>query len=177
VSDTDAPAPGTYRAQRSSAAAALLGNSAFSDSWKVIDSSGATVLDFEFHPHLTSQEWRIKDASGSELGAMTRGAGHIHWTYEIQPAHGGAVTFSKQSFAFAHETWRLQGTAQGDVDLEGDLTNHNFTFVDASRTVLATVNRPWVSVKDTIDVQISGLDPLVALSAVIALDSMEHTSR
>ncbi len=177
MSDAQLPPPGTYRAQRSSVGAAMLGATAFSDSWKVVDSAGETCLSFQYHMHLTSQEWAVTDAHGNAVAKMTRPAGHIHWTYEIDLSAGGHVTFSKQSFAFTHETWRLQGTSSGDVDLNGDTTDHNFQFVDSSHNVLATVSRPWVSVSEAIDVEVSGLDPVIALCAVVALDATEHTKK
>jgi len=170
------PSPGTLRAQRTSAGARFL-PAAFSDSWVVIDSTGATVLSFNYHVHVGSQEWQITDGQGSPVGIMTRSGAHLHWTYDISLNNGVRVSFSKTSFALAHEVWRLAGASSGDIELRGSLGDHSFEFLDLSGNVVAKSSRPWASLKEAIDVEIMGADATLALCAAIALDSTEHESK
>jgi hypothetical protein len=84
-----------------------------------------------------SQEWQIADGQGSQVGTMTRSGPHLHWTYTIELTRGVHVTFSKTSFALAHEVWQLAGVPSGDIELRGSLGDHSFDFVSASGDVVA----------------------------------------
>lgn len=119
----------------------------------------------------------MRDASGQALATMTRPEAHMHATFDIRLESGSQMTMRKASFAFAHETWRLEGTAAGDIDLIGDIASHNFDFADSHGTVVARASRPWVSVHDAYDVEVMALDPITALCAVVALDAVEHDGR
>lgn len=175
--ESQLPPTGTFRATRAHLGKAMVVGSTFSSNWNVVDSAGNTALAFEYHMHLTSQEWRVTDGAGREIATMTRPAGHIHWTYEIRLASGAQMTFRKGSFAVVHESWRLEGTPQGDIDLEGDLTSHHFDYVDGQKNVVARASRPYVTVHDVFDIEVMGLDPVAAVCAAVALDAMEHTAR
>jgi uncharacterized protein YxjI len=176
-SESNLPPANVLRARRAQLGAALALGSEFSNSWTVVNSAGATVFEFEYHAHLTSQEWKVKAGSGDQMATMVREEAHMHSTFQIDLASGEHLTLRKASFALVHESWRLEGTAQGDLDLTGDLSSHNFEFTDAQGTAVARASRPWVTMHDVYDIEVKTLDPVVAVCTVVALDCVEHEGR
>jgi uncharacterized protein YxjI len=113
------------------------------------------------------------DASGSEAAGLVRPAMHIHPTFTVTRPGRTDVTVRKTNFAPIMETWRIEGAEGGDIDLRGDLLNHEFTFERDGRAV-GTTTRRWVSLTDAYAVQADGMDPVLAIAAAVGIDSVEN---
>src|SRR5690242_18795076 len=75
------------------------------------------------------------DAGGSEVAVLVRPAMHIHPTFTVSRPGRSEVTIRKANFAPVMETWRIEGAEEGDIDLHGDVLNHEFTFEHAGQVV------------------------------------------
>jgi uncharacterized protein YxjI len=71
------------------------------------------------------------------------------------------------------ETWRIEGAEEGDIDLHGDVLNHEFTFEHAGQ-VVGTTTRRWISLTDAYAVQANGMDPVLAIATAVGIDSVEN---
>jgi uncharacterized protein YxjI len=71
------------------------------------------------------------------------------------------------------ESWRVEGAEDGDIDLQGDVLNHEFTFEKDGQAV-GTTTRRWISVTDAFAVQVVGMDPVLAVAASVGIDFIEQ---
>jgi len=71
------------------------------------------------------------------------------------------------------ESWRIEVAEDGDIDLRGDVLNHEFTF-ERDGQAIGTTTRRWISMIDAFAVQASGIDPVLAIAAAVGIDSVEQ---
>ena len=135
---------------------------------------GGAAFDVKFHLGLGKESWTFTDSSGAEVGSLVRPPMHVHPTFELDRPGEPHVTISKANFMPVHETWRIAGTEHGDLDVNGDVADHEFTVTDASGAAVAQASRAWVTVHQTYAVRCNGLDPVVAAATAIAIDVTEH---
>lgn len=141
----------------------------------VYDASDTMVYHFKGHLAFPGARWSMLDAAGAEVATLARPAMHVHPTFTVDRPGRTEVTIRKASFAPFAQTWRIEGAEEGDIDLHGDVLNHEFTFEQDGRTV-GTTTRRWISVTDAYAVQASGMDPVLAIAAAVGVDGVmtEH---
>lgn len=145
-------------------------------SYAVQDASGTVVFAAANHPQLTEDDWVITDARGVEVAQLRRGAMHVHPTFDLTSTDGLTVRISKANFMPLHETWRIEGLAQGTVDIKGSTSDHEFTFVDAAGATLVQASRRWASVREAYGLRVDpAFDMRVVVAAAVALDMTEST--
>jgi uncharacterized protein YxjI len=142
------------------------------EGYLVYDATDAQVYHFKGHLAFPGARWSMLDASGSEVAALARPAMHLHPTFTVTRPGRSEVTIRKASFAPIMETWRLEGSEDGDIDMHGDVLNHEFTFERDGRAV-GTTTRRWISLTDAYAVQANGMDPVLAIAAAVGVDSVE----
>ena len=96
------------------------------------DSTGARIYHFKGHLAFPGQRWSMLDATGAEVATLVRPPLHIHPTFTVSRAGRCDVVIRKSVFAPMMESWRIEGAEDGDVDLRGDMLNHEFTFARRS---------------------------------------------
>lgn len=148
-------------------------NLASLDGYLVFDNTGTQVYRFKNHLSFPAQRWTMVDAAGQDVATLVRPPMHIHPTFTVSRAGHPDVVIRKAGFAPVHESWRIEGDQGGDIDIAGDLLDHEFTFEKNGQTV-GTVTRRWVSIADSYALQAMGIDPVLAVSAAVGIDSVEH---
>ena len=143
------------------------------EGYLVDNSTGARVYHFKGHLTFPGQRWSMLDATGAELAALVRPPLHIHPTFTVSRPGRRDVVIRKAGFAPVLESWRIEGAEDGDIDLRGDMLNHEFTF-ERDGQVIGTTTRRWISVTDAYAVQASGIDPVLAIAASVGIDSVEQ---
>lgn len=143
------------------------------EGYLVYDGTDTQVYHFKGHLAFPGARWGMLDASGSEVASLVRPAMHIHPTFTVSRPGRADVTIRKANFAPIHETWRIEGAEDGDIDLHGDILNHEFTFEQDGRPV-GTTTRRWVSLTDAYAVQANGMDPVLAIAAAVGIDSVDN---
>lgn len=144
------------------------------DGYAVQTPDGATAWTLKFHVGLGKVTWTFVDASGATAATLVRPPMHVHPTFELDRPGKRAVTIRKANFMPVKETWRIEGDADGDLDVTGDVVDHEFTITDASGTAVAQASRSWVTVRETYGVRCSGIDPVLVAATAIAIDVAEH---
>jgi uncharacterized protein YxjI len=98
-------------------------------------------------------------------------------TYQIALAGRDGAEVRKHLFTPFGDRFTIDVPGPDDLEMEGDLLDHEFTIWRGDQTV-ATVSRRWFSMRDTYAVDIAaGQDDLLILASVLALDLAEDQER
>jgi uncharacterized protein YxjI len=143
------------------------------EGYLVYDATDTQLYHFKGHLAFPGARWSMLDAGGSEVAVLVRPAMHIHPTFTVSRPGRSEVTIRKANFAPVMETWRIEGAEEGDIDLHGDVLNHEFTFEHAGQ-VVGTTTRRWISLTDAYSVQANGMDPVLAIATAVGIDSVEN---
>ncbi len=145
------------------------------DSFDVTDAAGDHAFGVKYHiDGLTKASWTLTGASGAQVGRLIRAGVHMHPTFSLERPGHGDVTVSKSNFMPVQETWRAAGTELGDLDVSGNLVDHEYSITAPDGTAVGQASRSWVTVRETYGVRVDGIDPVVVLATAIAIDVIEH---
>ncbi|MFM7509705.1 MAG: LURP-one-related/scramblase family protein [Actinomycetota bacterium] len=145
-------------------------------SFDVTDAGGAHAYGVKFHVEgLTKESWTFTDAGGQQVGKLTRAGVHVHPTFALDRPGQGEVTISKANFMPVQETWRVQGTELGDLDVNGNLADHEYAVTSPDSVAVGHASRSWVTIRDTYGITVDGVDPVVVLATALAIDVIEHS--
>ena len=112
----------------------------------------------------------IEDPSGAEVAAVHRHLVALRPTYEVTIGAEKAAEVRRHFFTPLREKFTIDIPGPHDLQISGDLLNHEFTVERDGREV-ADVSKRWLSIRDTYGVQIAdGEDHLLILASVLALD-------
>ena len=144
------------------------------NSFTVDAPDGTNRFSVKLHLGLGKEPWTFSAPDGTEAAVMVRPPMHAHPTFTLDRPGRATVTIRKANFAPMRESWRIEGTEIGDLDVSGDLADHEFAIADATGTVVGRASRAWASIRETYVVRCSGIDPVTAAAAAIAFDVIEH---
>jgi uncharacterized protein YxjI len=98
-------------------------------------------------------------------------------TYQISIAGRQAAEVRKRLFTPFGDRFTIDVPGPDDLELTGDLLDHEFTIRRGDRAV-ATVSKRWFSMRDTYAVDVAAdQDDLLILASVLALDLAEDQER
>ncbi len=143
------------------------------EGYLVYDDTDGQIYHFEGHLSFPAQRWSMLDVAGTEVATLQRPPLHVHPQFTLSRPDLADVVIRKANFAPVHESWRIEGAEDGDIDLRGDIFNHEFTFEKGGRDV-GTTTRRWVSVTDAFALQVSEMDPVLAIATSVGIDSIEQ---
>ena len=120
----------------------------------------------------------LEDADGHKLAKIQEKMLRIKDAMEIEDADGNRVAMVKKALISPlRERWKVDIENGPDLDIQGNLVDHEYTFRDGHDAV-ATVSKKWFRVADTYGVEIEpDQDPVVILAATVALDAMAHEDK
>jgi uncharacterized protein YxjI len=119
----------------------------------------------------------LRDPSGSEVGEVRRKLAALRPTYQILIDGEKAAEVRKHLLTPFADRFTIDIPGPDDMDMAGDLLDHEFTIHRENQTV-ATVSKRWLSMRDTYAVEIaSGENDLLILASVLALDLAEDEER
>lgn len=119
----------------------------------------------------------MHDASEAQVAELVRPAMHVHPTFLLSRPARTDITIRKANFLPLKETWRIEGSEDGDLDVSGDIADHEFTLVDASGQVVATATQNWITFTDSFGIQVDGVDPVLVIAAAVGIDVIDHEQR
>jgi uncharacterized protein YxjI len=94
-------------------------------------------------------------------------------TYQISVAGQDAAEVRKHFFTPFGDRFTIDVPGPDDLEMAGDLVDHEFTIRRGDRTV-ATISKRWFSMRDTYAVDVAeGENDLLILASVLALDLAE----
>ena len=128
----------------------------------ITDEHGRPVLQVDGKVLSLRNRLVVRDPEGREVAQVQRKLIAMRPTYEI---------------SIAGDRFTIDVPGPDDLEVTGDLLDHEFTIRRGDRTV-ATVSKRWFSMRDTYAVDIAaGQDDLLLLASVLALDLAEDQER
>src|SRR4029450_7104659 len=143
----------------------------------ITDEHGRPVLQVDGKVLSLRNRLVVRDPEGREVAQVQRKLIAMRPTYEISIAGHHAAEVRKRLFTPFGARFTLDVPGPDDLEVTGDLLDHEFTIRRGDRTV-ATVSKRWFSMRDTYAVDIAaGQDDLLLLASVLALDLAEDQER
>jgi|GEM_PF-1157477 len=146
------------------------------ESYRVFDASGNQLYHFKGELAIAEQKWAMLDASGNKVAELVHPKLHVHPTFSLDLPGQPEITIRKANFNQVNENWRIEGSKYGDLDITGNISDHEYTLVNSAGTTVATASRKWVTMTDEYGVEVNGIDPVLALAAVVGIDATEHSN-
>jgi uncharacterized protein YxjI len=143
----------------------------------ITDEHGRPVLQVDGKVLSLRNRLVVRDPEGREVAQVQRKLIAMRPTYEISIAGHHAAEVRKRLFTPFGDRFTTAVPGPDDLEVTGDLLDHEFTIRRGDRTV-ATVSKRWFSMRDTYAVDIAaGQDDLLLLAGVLALDLAEDQER
>jgi len=143
----------------------------------ITDDRGRPVLHVDGKVLTLHDRLVLRDPEGREVAQVRRKLVAMRPTYQISVAGEQAAEVRKHLFTPFHDRFTIDVPGPDDLEMEGDLLDHEFTIRRGGETV-ATVSKRWFSMRDTYAVDVApGQDDLLILASVLALDLAEDRER
>jgi uncharacterized protein YxjI len=143
----------------------------------ITDDQGRPVLHVDGKVLSLHDRLVLRDPEGREVAQVRRKLIAMRPTYQISVAGGDAAEVRKHLFTPFHDRYTIDVPGPDDLEMEGDLLDHEFTIRRGGQTV-ATVSKRWFTMRDTYAVDVApGQDDLLILASVLALDLAEDRER
>jgi len=114
----------------------------------------------------------IKDADGTVVATMQERVARVRDTMKVDRPGAPSATIQKAMIAPLRERWTIKADDIGEITVQGNIVDHEYTFEQDGRKV-AEVSKRWVRVRDTYGVEIEpGTSVPLVLAAVAAIDDM-----
>ncbi|MEU8817179.1 LURP-one-related family protein [Actinoplanes sp. NPDC048796] len=140
------------------------------DDFDVEDENGNRVYHVDGKVFSVRNRVVIEDANGDEVASVHRHLVALRPTYEIRIGGEKAAEVRKKLFTPFREKFTIDVPGPDDLEMKGDLLDHEYVIEQDGREV-AAVSKRWLTIRDTYAVQVSdGVDPLLIIGSVLALD-------
>jgi uncharacterized protein YxjI len=143
------------------------------DDSEVTDDQGRPVLQVDGKVFSLRNRLVLRDPEGREVAQVHRKLAALRPTYEVSVGGREAARIRKHLFTPFGDRFTIDVPGPDDLEMAGDLFDHEFTIKRGGQTV-ATVSKRWLSMRDTYAVDVApGEDDLLILASVLALDLAE----
>ncbi|SHN46477.1 LURP-one-related/scramblase family protein [Cryptosporangium aurantiacum] len=140
------------------------------DDYDITDEAGRKVLHVDGKVLSLRNRLVIEDPSGREVASVHRHLVSIRPTYEVRIGGEKAAEVRKKLFTPFRERFTIDVPGPDDLEMTGNLFDHEFVIERGGREV-AAVSKRWVSIRDTYAVNIApGENDLLILAGVLALE-------
>jgi uncharacterized protein YxjI len=137
---------------------------------EITDESGRPVLHVDGKVLSLRNRLVIRDPAGREVAEVHRHLVALRPTYEVTIGGEKAAEVRSRFFTPFREKFTIDVPGPDDLELKGNLFDHEFTVRRGGDTV-ATVSKRWFTIRDTYAVDIAeGENHLLILASVLALD-------
>jgi uncharacterized protein YxjI len=116
----------------------------------------------------------FEDPSGKELLFISQKL--LSWgpTYELYRVEKHVATIKKEMFTLFQCTFDIHVEDQGDLEAQGDLSDHEYT-VTRDGAPVAQISKQWFSWLDTYGVDVAdSVDPVLILASTVVIDMCCH---
>jgi uncharacterized protein YxjI len=140
------------------------------DDFDVLDEHGAKVFHVDGKVFSARNRVVIEDLNGNELASVHRHLVALRPTYEIRVGGEKAAEVRKKLFTPFRDRFTIDVPGPDDLEMRGDLLDHEYT-IDRGGREVAAVSKRWLTLRDTYAVQVAAdQDPLLIIGSVLALD-------
>lgn len=147
----------------------------FGDDFTIKDDAGNAVFQVDGRAFtLLREKLAFEDMQGKELAFIRERLIALTPSYEIL-RDGKCVAVVKKDFINLFRCgFTVDVPGPDDLEAQGSLLDHEYTFTRGSRTV-ATVSKRWFSFTDTYGVDVeAGEDPVLILASTVIIDMICH---
>ncbi len=143
----------------------------------ITDESGRPVLQVDGKVFSLRDRLVLRDPAGNEVAQVQRRILALRPTYEITVGGREVAAVRKHFFTPFGDRFTIDIPGPDDLEMEGNLFDHEFAIRRGDRTV-ATVSKRWFTLRDTYGVEVApGEDDVLILASVLALDLAEDRER
>jgi uncharacterized protein YxjI len=136
----------------------------------ITDEAGQPVLHVDGKVLSLHNRLILQDPAGHEVGQVRRKLAALRPTYEITLGGKDVAEVRKHLLAPFGERFTIDMRGAGDLEIAGDLLDHEFTIERDGQTV-ATVSKRWLTMTASYAVDVApGEDDVLILASVLALD-------
>jgi uncharacterized protein YxjI len=140
------------------------------DDFDIVDDHGDKVFHVDGKVFSVRNKLVIEDLSGAEVASVHRHLVSLRPTYEVRIGGEKAAEVRKKLFTPFREKFTIDVPGPDDLEMKGDLIDHEYT-IDRGGREVAAVSKRWLTIRDTYAVQIAAdQEPLLVLGSVLALD-------
>jgi uncharacterized protein YxjI len=144
---------------------------------EVTDDQGRPVLHVDGKVLSLHDRLVLRDPEGREVAQVHRKLVALRPSYRVTVGGEEAAEVRKHLFTPFGDRFTIDVPGPDDLEMRGNLFDHEFTIERGGRTV-ATVSKRWFSLRDTYAVDVAeGEDHLLVLASVLALDLAEDRER
>ena len=150
---------------------------ALGDDSDITDESGQRAFQVDGKVLSLRNTLIIRDPAGQEVARVQRKLIALRPTYEITAGGRELAAVRKHFFTPFGDRFTIDIPGPDDLELSGNLLDHEFTIRRGDRAV-TTVSKRWFALRDTYGVEVApGEDDLLILASVLALDLAEDRER
>lgn len=143
------------------------------DDSTITDENGNAVLEVDGKVVTLRDRLVLRNPAGQEVAEVHRKLIALRPKYEIKIGGREAATVRKHFFTPFRDRFTIDIPGPDDLELSGNLLDHEFT-IRRGRQTVATASKRWFSLRDTYAVEISsGEDDLLILASILALELAE----
>src|SRR5262245_33449295 len=136
----------------------------------ITDEAGQPVLQVDGKVMSLHNRLILRDPGGCEAGQVRRKLAAPRPTSEISVGGKDVAQVRKHLFTPFGERFTIAVDGAGDLEIGGDLLDHEFTITRDGQTV-ATISKRWLSMTTSYAVDVApGEDDVLILASVLALD-------
>lgn len=140
------------------------------DDFDVLDEHGTKLFHVDGKVLSVRNKVVVEDPTGAEVASVHRHLVAVRPTYQITIGGEKAAEVRKKLFTPFREKFTIDVPGPDDLEMKGDLLDHEYVIERGGRDV-AAVSKRWLTIRDTYAVQIeAGEEPLLIIGAVLALD-------
>jgi uncharacterized protein YxjI len=116
----------------------------------------------------------FEDPQGNELLFISQKLLSLGPTYELYRGQEHVATIKKEIFTFFQCTFDIHLDERGDLEAQGDLSDHEYVITRAGQPV-AQISKQWFSWSDTYGVDVAeSEDPVLILASTVVIDMCCH---
>jgi uncharacterized protein YxjI len=144
------------------------------DDFFIKDESGRDVYFVDGKAISIGDQLSFQDLDRNELAFIKQRV--LSWgpTYEISRGGQVVAVVHKHLFALIHHRFTVEAAGAGDLEAEGNFTDHEYTFRRGD-TIVATVSKQWFTLADTYGIDVTqGEDPVLILACAVVVDEACH---
>ena len=142
---------------------------AFGDDFTVKDETGADRYVVDGKVFSIGHKVIIDDMRGNEEATIHQHLLTLLPDYEIT-RNGQELAEVRKKLTFFHEEFTVDIPGPDDLEVQGDLLDHEYVFTRGGQTV-ATVSKQWFSLMDSYGVEVApGVDDVLILASAIVID-------
>ena len=136
----------------------------------ITDEAGQPVLHVDGKMLSLHNRLFLTDPAGREVGQVHRKLAALRPTYEINLGGRDVAEVRKHLFTPFGERFTIEVRGASEMEINGDLLDHEFTVGRDGQTV-ATISKRWLSMTASYAVDVvPGEDDTLILASVLALD-------